>query len=56
MFLYLLMFLFGIDKFSFYQLRGFMNVSRFVAMSINTISIGDEKVKVIIDSDPVGIF
>ena len=33
-----------------------MNVSRYVTIPVNRISIGDEKLKVIIVSDPVEIF
>ena len=33
-----------------------MNVSRYVAIPINRISIGDEKMKVITDSDEVETF
>ena len=56
MFLYILFFVFRVDKFSFYQSWGSMNVSRYVAIPVNRISIGNEKVKVITVCDPVEIF
>ena len=56
MFLYILLFLFRFDKFSFYQSWGFSNFSSYVAIPVNTISIGYEKVKVITFYDPVEIF
>ena len=55
-FLYILLFLYRVDKFSFYQSWGSLNVSRYVAIPVNRISIGDEKVKVITFYDPVEIF
>ena len=54
MFLYILLFLFRVDNFSFYQSWESMNVSRYVAIPVNRISIGEEKV--IIDCDPVETF
>ena len=56
MFFYILLLLFRVDKFSFYQSWVSMNVSRYVAIPVNRISIGEKKVKVIIDSDPVETF
>ena len=56
MFLCMLVFLFRVDKFSFYQSWVSMNVSRYVAILVIRISIGDEKVKLIIDCDPVESF
>ena len=50
------MFLFRVDQFSFYQSWVSMNVSSYVPIPLNRISIGDEKVKVIIDYDPVETF
>ena len=50
------MFLFRVDKFSFYQSWVSMNVSRYVEIRVNRISIVDEKVKVIIDCDLVETF
>ena len=50
------MFLFRVDQFSFYQSWVSMNVSRYVVIPLNRISIGDEKVKVITVCDPVEIF
>ena len=56
MLLYILVFLFRVDKFSFYQSWVSMNVSRYVAIPVNRISIGDEKLKVITVCDPVEMF
>ena len=55
-FLYILLFLFCVDKFSFYQSWESMNVSWYVTIPINRSSIGDPKVKVITDYDPVETF
>ena len=56
MLLYILVFFIQVDKFSFYQSWVSMTVSRYVAILVIRISIGDEKVKVIIDCDPVETF
>ena len=56
MLLYILVFLFRVRKFSFYQSWVSMNVSMYVAILVIRISIGDEKVKLIIDCDPVESF
>ena len=48
--------LFTIDNFSFYRSWGSMNVSRYVGITVNRISIGDQKMKVITDSDQLETF
>ena len=50
------MFLFRVGKFSFYQSWWSINGSRYLAIPVNLISIGDEKVKVINDCNPVETF
>ena len=50
------MFLFRVDKFSFYQSWVSMNVSRYVAIPVNRIIIGDEKLKVITVCNTVEIY
>ena len=50
------MFLFRVDQFSFYQLLGSMNVSRYITIPVNKISIGNGKLKVITVCDPVEMF
>ena len=56
MLFYKFLVLFRLDKVSFYQSWGSRNVSRYVAIPVNRISIGDEKVKVIIDCETVQTF
>ena len=55
-FLYILLVLFCVDKFSFYQSWESMNVSWYVTIPINRISIGGPKVKVMTDYDTVETF
>ena len=50
------MILFRVDKFSFFQSWVSMNVSGYVVIPVNRISIGDEKLKVISVCDPIEIF
>ena len=50
------MFLFRVDKVSFFQSWVSVNVSRYVAIPVHRISIGDEKLKVINVCDTVEIF
>ena len=55
-FLYILLVLFRVDTFSFDQSWASMNVSWYVAVPVNRISIGDGKLKVITVCDPVEMF